>query len=427
MNRDIAPATVMADARAELPRVGGMFIAGLTLATFAAMMAFILPTAFSLSVALARIAPGQEQVLGGLASVGALGGMLTGPAFGIWSDRTRSRFGRRRPFLAGGAVVGLAGLVVLGMANSVGSLYMGWIVTVLGLNTVSLALTNIQADRLPQAQRGRVAGLTGFATMTAPVIGVGLAVGLVRNQFLLFVVPGMIAAVLVILLGLFMKDPDTRGKVLAPLSFASVGAKYVFNPRKHRAYAWNWLGRLVFFMGITGSTTFTTFFFAQRLNMPVQQVAGVMATISLLGIVGGVVGGLGSGFLSDKIKRRRIFILVGAVGFAAGSVILALADNMAGLGIGILVSNLGVGVFSAVDQAIVLDVLPERDTDAGRYTALMAFAQGIPNVIAPVVAAFVITIGAAGDAKNYTLLYFLTAVFALAGAVIIFARVKAVR
>ncbi|MFJ4166902.1 MFS transporter [Microbacterium sp. NPDC089698] len=426
-NRQIAPQTAAVSTPTEPPKVGAVFIAGVTLATFATMLAFILPSAFSLSVALARIAPGQEQVLGGLAAVGALGGMITGPALGVWSDRTRSRFGRRRQFLIGGVLVGLAGLAILGIADNIGLLYAGWSVTATGLNTVALALINVQADRLPPSQRGRVAGLTGFATMAAPVLGVALASTLVGSQMLLFVVPGVVAAVLVTLFAVLMKDPDTRGKVLAPVSFGTVASKYVFNPRKYPAYAWNWLGRLVFFMGITGSTTYTTFFFAQRLGMPVEKVAGVVAGISMLGIIGGIVGGLGSGFLSDKLKRRRIFILIGALGFAAGSVIVAVASDIVGLSIGMLVTNLGVGVFSAVDQAIVLDVLPERDTDAGRYNALMAFSQGIPNIIAPLIAALVITFGATTDAKNYTLLYLLAGAFALMGALIIYIKVKAVR
>ncbi|WP_425826608.1 MFS transporter [Streptomyces fractus] len=410
-----------------LPRVRGAFIFGLVAATFGVMMAIILPTAFSLSVVLERIAPGREQMLGGIAAAGALAGMLSGPAAGVWSDRTRSRHGRRRPFLLGGLVVGVAGSVVLAFAGNVGMLYAGWIVANLGLGTSVAALLNIQADRLPEEQRGRVAGLTGFAGMTAPVLGVALASALGGDQRMLFLVPGAVATVCIVAFGLLMKDPDTRDHAQVPLSFGTVAAKYVFDPRKHPAFAWNWLGRIVFFMGISGSTTFTTFFFAQRLDMPVHEVAGVVASLSVLGIGGGIIGNIGSGYLSDKVKRRRVFILAGAMAIAAGSVVTALAGGVLGIAVGLLITNFGIGVFSAVDQAIVLDVLPERDTDAGRYMALMAFSQGIPNILAPLIAGYVITIGAGEGAKNYTLLFLLTGAFALIGAAIIHTKVKSVR
>lgn len=408
-------------------RVSKLFILGICLATFGVMLAYILPSAFSLSVVINRLAPGKEEILGGLVATGSLASMLAGPAVGVWSDRTRSRFGRRRLFLLGGFVVGFVGLVILGVASNIGLLFVGWIVGALGLGTTVAALLNVQADRLPESQRGRVASLTGFATMVAPILGVGLAFTVVSSQLLLFAVPGLIAGVFVVIFGLFLNDPDTRQKQLAPLSFGAIAAKYLFNPRTHPAYGWNWAGRLVFFLGISGSTTFTTFFFAQRLGVQVDQVAGVIAAVSLIGIVGGVVGGIGAGFLSDRLKRRRIFILVGAIFFTGGSVAMAFASDLPALAVGMLITNLGIGAFTAVDQAIVLDVLPDRDTDTGRYMALMTFSQGIPQVIAPLVAGLVITIGATADQKNYALLYLLSGIFALVGAAIVFFKVKAVR
>ena len=45
--------------------------------------------------------------------------MLTAPFMGIWSDRTRTRLGRRRPFMIGGMIVGVVSLVVMALAPSV--------------------------------------------------------------------------------------------------------------------------------------------------------------------------------------------------------------------------------------------------------------------------------------------------------------------
>jgi MFS family permease len=83
-------------------------------------------------------------------------------------------------------------------------------------------------------------------------------------------------------------------------------------------------------------------------------------------------------------------------------------------------------VFATVDQAIIFAILPNR-TETGRYMAVVAFAQKIPSAVAPLIASLVITLGAVGAEKNYTLLYLTGAVLALLGGAVIAVKVKAVR
>ena len=93
---------------------------------------------------------------------------------------------------------------------------------------------------------------------------------------------------------------------------------------------------------------------------------------------------------------------------------------------GAVVMNLALAAFGAVDQAIVMAILPDR-AEAGRYMAVVQFAQKIPSAFAPLLAAAIITIGATEDLKNYTLLYLLGGVCALIGAGLIFFKVKSIR
>jgi len=79
-----------------------------------------------------------------------------------------------------------------------------------------------------------------------------------------------------------------------------------------------------------------------------------------------------------------------------------------------------------VNQAMVFAILPNR-SEAGRYMAVVAFAQKIPSAVAPLIAPLIITIGAVGADKNYTALYLGGAVLALVGGLIILFKVKSVR
>jgi MFS family permease len=81
-------------------------------------------------------------------------------------------------------------------------------------------------------------------------------------------------------------------------------------------------------------------------------------------------------------------------------------------------------MFSAVDQALALDVLPERENNAGRYLGVFGFATSIPQSAAPFVAPLFLTVG--GAEKNYTLLYLVAAACTLMGGLVIL-RIKSVR
>ena len=393
-----------------LPKVSARYIWLIALAQFGVFLAFITPLGISLSVKLAQLAPGHEEYLGYITGAGAATVLLFGPLLGVLSDRTRSRLGRRRPFMIGGTLLGVVSLVVMAMAPSVFVLGLGWVLAQLGWGQVLGALTYSQADRLPEEQRGKVAGIGGFATLIAPVGGVVLASQFVGDALLLFLVPGAVGVVLVTLFVCLIHEPDSRTlPQSAPLTARSLIGKYTFNPRRYPDYSWNWLSRFLFYFGLTLNTTFAAFFFAARLGVSVAEVAGTVAVLSGLGVLATSAGALGGGFLSDKLRRRRVFVLVAGAVFALGAVVMAFASSVPLLFAGSLTTSVGLGMFSAVDQALALDVLPERETEAGRFMGIMGFATSIPQSVAPLVAPMFLTIGVAATGKNYTLLFIIAA------------------
>src|SRR5438067_854651 len=113
-------------------RVSKAFILWLVLANFGISMAYIVPMSFSLALRIQQLVPGHDEVLGYATGSAQAVFIVTAPLIGIWSDRTRSRFGRRRPFMFGGMVLGMIGLVVIATAPNVPVLMLGWIVALFG-------------------------------------------------------------------------------------------------------------------------------------------------------------------------------------------------------------------------------------------------------------------------------------------------------
>ena len=403
------------------------YIFWLMIASFGASMAMMVPLAYGIAVRITELAPGHEEVLGYITGTAQLVYLVISPIIGIWSDRTRSRFGRRTPFIFLGSGIGLAGLVVMGLAPDLLIVGAGWVLGMSGWSIAGAAIQTLQADKLPEQQRGKVSALTGLMTQIAPVIGIGIAYAVSSSTFLIFLIPGLVGAVLLALLPIFKPEGSSRelGRG-SDVTVRSIVASYGFNVRKYPDFAWNWLGRFIFFIGLYFNTTFGTFFYAQRLDLPVREVAGIVATIGMLGVVAAAAGALLGGFLSDKLKRRRLFVLVAAVLFVAGAVTEAFAWSLPQLIIGAVIMQMAIAVFATVDQAIIFAIIPDR-SEAGRYMAVVSFAQKIPSAVAPLLASVVITIGAVGAEKNYTILYLSGAVFALVGGLMILLKVKAVR
>lgn len=399
-------------------------IALVVLASFGASMATVVPMAYSLTARLDALAPGRADLLGIILGIGAAATLVASPITGILSDRTRSRWGRRRPFTALGVILGCCAVPVMSLTPSVFGLGVGWAISTVGWSTALASVGNYQADQLAPDQRGKVTGVTTLASHLAPVLGIVL-VGMAGQQIVfVFTIPALIGLALTAIFIVGAHEEDSRAaESPGRLQVRTLLASYWFRPSRVPDFAWNWLGRFCFFSGLILTTSFITFFYSQRLGVPVTEVVNFLALTSALSLVTTSVGALGTGWLSDRWGRRRPFIAIAAVVFTFGCVVLSLADTVAMLLVGAALNSLGIAAFASTSQAIVLDVLPSRDTDAGRYMGINAFSQKVPGAAAPLIAPLIV--GTAGG-QNYFALYLIAAALVLLGGLIITWRVRGI-
>lgn len=409
-------------------RVSQKFIWLVTLAIFGNFMAIVAPVGFSLAVRMSAIDSAHTSYLGYVTGIGALSGVIFAPIVGTLSDRTRSRLGRRRPWIIAMTIVGLVGLTASALAPTFGLLIVGWCIAQFGLGSAQLQIINMIVDRVPDEQRGRISGLTGVAQMVASVLGTAVAAAFASQALLLFLVPGGIGAILMMILVIVVREDDSRTSDFGPrVPFTRVIAGYGYNVRKYRDFSFNWIGRFAFNFAVTLATTFTTLFFAERLHIPVASIGGVVALSGVVGVAATAGGAALSGFLSDRLRRRKIFIGVAAILLAVGALLLVTAHSFPALLVGSFILNLGLGVFFAVDQAVYLSVLPEADTQGGRFVGINQFSTLLPQVIGPVLAPTLLLIGGTSASGNYSLLYYLAAGLAIVGSAVIMFAVKSVR
>lgn len=393
--------------------------------TLGSALAYLVPMVFTLALKLDILVPGNESSLGYMIGAGSVVTLITAPLTGVLSDRARSRWGRRRPFTVAGTILGLTATTVMATAGDVWLLGLGWVLANLGWGTAMGSIGNIQADRLAPSQRGTVGAFTGVVTQMAPVAGILLIGPVASDVALAMWLPVVVGFPLIVLFLCFIREEDSRGAVFADrLTVGMLVRSYGFRPREFPDFAWNWAGRFLFFAGITFTSTYSTFFLADRLELSVEGIAPVVALMSSIGIVVSTLGAIGSGWMSDRAGRRRPFVLCAVLLFAVGASVSALAPALPHLIIGGALSSLGVAVFLAINQAMVLDVLPHRETQAGRFMGITAFSQKIPNALAPLLAPVLLSAGGGG---NYALLYLCAGGLVLLGGVLIVVKVSGVR
>ena len=108
-------------------------------------------------------------------TIGALAAMIAQPVAGTISDRTRSRFGSRAPFIIGGALIGGLALVALGLSNTILLVALCWVLVQVSFNIVQGPFSAMLPDRVPESVRGTFAAMIGAMTMVGSLGGAILA------------------------------------------------------------------------------------------------------------------------------------------------------------------------------------------------------------------------------------------------------------
>src|SRR6188472_1038762 len=97
------------------------------------------------------------------------------PIAGALSDRTRTRFGRRTPWIAVGSLVGGTSLMISSQMQTFWTITFFWVLAGASLNSMQAALTTIIADRFPEKERGTVSGFVGAGMTAGGTIGIVVA------------------------------------------------------------------------------------------------------------------------------------------------------------------------------------------------------------------------------------------------------------
>ena len=397
-------------------RVRKRFIGTLALANLAVWMGFFTPIQLLLPEQLEDVAGNEGKVgaLGLVTGVGALVAVVATPLAGALSDRTRSRFGRRLPWLVGGTLLGALALVVLSRQSTVVGVLFGWAAAQAFFNAAYAGLTAEVPDHVPVEQRGTVSGWFGLPQAVGVVVGVALV-----TSFTTTVVAGYLLIAVVIVALVVPFAAVTRDPVLDPADRPTLALTkgWWIDPRRFPDFGWAWLTRFLISLGNALGTLYLLYFLRDKVHyeqlFPGRSAEDGVLVLILIYAAGAVATAVGGGMWSDRTGRRKPLVIVSSLVMAAGAVLLAVWPTWTASLVAAALLGIGYGVYMAVDTALVTQVLPAA-ADRGKDLGIVNIANAAPQVLAPALAAPVVA-GLGG----YPMLYALTAVVTIAGAVLV--------
>mmetsp|Transcript_25437 Transcript_25437/g.64671 ORF Transcript_25437/g.64671 Transcript_25437/m.64671 type:complete len:433 (-) Transcript_25437:354-1652(-) len=313
---------------------------------------------------------------------------LISPAIGYLSDRSTSRYGRRRPLMVMGAIISCAGNVAMLFAREyqLRGMFLAALTTAIaGLNISYACFTALLPDLVPAAHIGRASGTMATMSMLGALLGFSLF-GFMLSTVHAYAIYCCVVSVTVGLTCLVAHEKPHSERT--PYSCSELLSSYSIDHVAHPDFFWVFVTRTFYYMGVS-LQAFVLFMLrdVQKVDDPTYWTS----LLSMIGQLSAAVVAIPSGHLSDIYGRKPL------VWTACGCMALvylgfAWTPNLKSVLILGVAYGIGNGVFLSVDYALACDTLPSFESAAQGLgvwgvSAFLGSTSG-PLIAAPLLAYF---------------------------------------
>lgn len=331
-------------------------------------------------------------LFGYITGIAGIVALIAGPFWGTLSDRTVTKFGRRRLWILIGILAGGLQLVGIGLATSVTQVAICWILAVFFFGANWALNPTLIADQVDESHRGTYGGITGFITPFSTAIGMVLISLLTKKslnfKFNLVAVIGIMCVLTQVIL---IKEGRVNNKkhVRIKRSFHEIVSHIYPSPRKYPAFTWGILSRLlVSVLGCLGS--YNTIMLLQRYHLTTEEVSAKMSLMSAIGMIFLAVSAIIGGIFSDKFRKQKTFILGSIILFIGVLIAQAFAPNFTLFFIVSSVGSFAYGMFVSVDQALMIRLMPDKE-NAGKNMAIINLSSGVATPMVPLISPIILS------------------------------------
>jgi maltose/moltooligosaccharide transporter len=335
--------------------------------------------------------------------------MFFQPIIGSLSDRTRSRFGRRKPFLMLGAPLAAIFFILVPFVRE------NFLLIALAILGTNFAMAIFRSptiaflgDLFRPTERSKANGVINLMG------GVGGALALFAGGALYsigvpvpFIVGAGVMLIAVIIVLAFVRDDSTAD--VAPTAAEDAGPGVLANLKqvatdRNRSGLFLLAAIFSWFVGWNATEAFFTLYARNILGMEVGR-ATQMLTIFAAALI---LFAIPSGLIATRVGRKPT-IITGLIGMAAGVIVATFVRNAT-----VLLAVLAVmGAFWALVNINSLPMVYDlaKSGSIGAYTGLYYFASSLAAIIGPTLAGGLIDLTDHRVIWPFTALFLLLAVF----------------
>lgn len=336
----------------------------------------------------ARSFTGSTTVIGLIVGSEGLIALVVPLIAGSWSDRLRTRLGRRLPFVLAGLPLMVAALVAMARVGSLTGLLVAVIVFFAGYYVAyepyRALYPDLVADEIAGRAQSTQALWRGGGTVLA-LVGGGLLLSLGRG--LPFAVAAAVLGVGLagFAIALARRGLRRRGGRAGNGPLAAARQIWLL-VREHRALRAFLIANGLWEMSLGALKVFIVLYLTQGMGIS-ERLAAVLIGVTALFIAAGAAAG---GRIGDRVGRARLLAYALPVYGAGLAVPLLFAAPWAVAPIMVPV-GFGGGLIMSLPYAVLMPLMPERDH--GALTGLFSLSRGVGLMLGPLLA------GAAIQAK----------------------------
>lgn len=308
---------------------------------------------------------------------------------GALSDRTRSRFGKRKPWIVICSILSCLMLFMFGQARSIGMMLLWWCLYEVVVNGVASAMVAQMSDRVSPRWRGTVSSAYGMGQMGGSQLG-----ALVAAQFLDNVTVGVnvLAAIAIaggIVSALLAAEPGNEHEPAKPLHVRELASMFMFPTHGAREFYKVLAGRFLLVTCSSMASNYMLYIIQDYLGLDSADSSRLLSANAAIALVVGLICCVIAGPLSDRIGHVKVLTASTTMIIAVAAMLAFIISSPAGILLFAFVNGIGNGANSALIQTISLQVLPNPNA-AAKDLGFLNLANTLGGVCASFVAAGVI-------------------------------------
>ena len=353
-------------------------------------------------------APGSEgSTLFALNFAGAIVAALVQPTVGSISDYTITRWGRRKPYIFIGSILDLVFLYGIATSNTILAIAAFMVLLQVSANFAQGPFQGYVPDLVPAKQVGLASALVGLFQVLGNVAGFGIgSVAVASGSYFLGTMALGVLEVTTMLSVVWRVNEGRTARPRGGKSWLAIAREaWATDILAERSFLWLVGSRWFVLMGANMLVNFAVFYLAQTFGLTREETGRTNILLLAATVLGNVLTVIPAGRLSDRIGRKPVIYAACALG-GLGMAVVAIAPSIPVAVGGGAVFGAGVGMFLAVDWALMTDIIPKASS--GRYMGISNVATATAGIVA------VMTGGLLLDATNGAIGYGAGPRFALA-------------